>query len=49
MMDMITRFLSYVLMFLLSCGAVCGVVLFFLAATWMQVHEVKESGHEQKA
>lgn len=48
-MDMIIRFLSYALIVLLSCGAVGGIALFFLAATWMQVFDGKDGGHEQKA
>lgn len=39
MLDMITKFLSYVWIFLLSAGAIGGTILFFLAATWMQVQE----------
>ena len=39
MFDKIIKFLSYVWIFLLSAGAICGVIVFFLAATWMQVQE----------
>ena len=44
MFDLITKFLTYVWIFFLSAGAIGGVVVFCLAATWMQVNE-GSAGH----
>lgn len=41
--------LTYTLIAILTAGIIGGSVLFFLAATWMQVFDGKESEHEQKA
>jgi len=49
MMNMILNFLTYTLIFFLSAGAIGGTVIFFMAATWMQVNDGKEQLNEQKA
>ncbi len=49
MITMILNFLTYTLIFFLSAGAIGGTVIFFMAATWMQVNDGKEALHEQKA
>ncbi len=49
MINMILNFLTYTLIFFLSAGAIGGTIIFFMAATWMQVNDGKEALHEQKA
>jgi len=49
MMNIILDFLTYTLIFFLSAGAIGGTVIFFLAATWMQVNDGKEAFHEKEA
>lgn len=49
MMNMILELLTYALIFFLSAGAIGGTVIFFMAATWMQVNDGKEALHEKEA
>ncbi len=39
MFDLILNFLTYIVIFFLCAGIVFGVIVFCLAATWMQVQE----------
>lgn len=48
MLDIILDFLTHAAMFALIAAAIGGTVLFFLAATWMQVQDGKEQAHEQE-
>ena len=49
MFDMILNFLTYALLAFLATGIVVGVIAFVLLATWMQVNDQKEEGHEREA
>lgn len=49
MFDMILNILTGMLVFFLVAGIIGGVIVFCLAATWMQVNDGKEALHEEKA
>lgn len=39
MFDLILNFLTYIVIFFLCAGIIFGVIVFCMAATWMQVQE----------
>lgn len=45
MFDLIINFLTWIVIFFLCSGIVGGVVVFFFAATWMQVHDERSASH----
>ena len=42
---MILNFLTNLVIFFLCAGIAGGVIVFFLAATWMQVHDERSASH----
>lgn len=49
MLDLILNFLTWAVIAFEITGIVVGVIVFVLAATWMQVNEQKEKDHEREA
>lgn len=50
MLDTILNFLTYALIAFQIAGIIGGVIVFILAATWMQEADKRKEGHdEQKA
>lgn len=45
MFDLIIGILTNILILFLVAGIAGGVTTFFLAATWMQVHDERSAGH----
>lgn len=45
MFDLILNFLTYCVIFFLCSGVIGGTIVFFLAATWMQVHDERSASH----
>lgn len=45
MIDLILTILTNIVIFLLCAGIVCGVIIFCMAATWMQVQEKVGASH----
>lgn len=48
MMNFILDLMTWALVFFLTSGIVFGVVVFAMAATWMQVQDGKEDAHGKK-
>ena len=48
MMNFILDLMTWALVFFLTSGIVFGVVVFVMAATWMQVNDGKGTTYEQK-
>lgn len=49
MWDLFLDILTYLLIATQITGIIFGVIIFALAATWMQVNDQKGDGHEQQA